>query len=132
MTPMAWSGFLFSSLGQKPRPTLTVSSISNFFFLSSVQMSWSGLTSSMFWLVWMSAAVTAPSLLTESNSVCSSRLCALNLTFFRFKTMSVTSSTTPSIVANSCIAPSTFNEVMAAPSSEESSTRRSELPMVWP
>jgi hypothetical protein len=57
---------------------------------------------------------------------------ALNLTFFRFSTMSVTSSTTPSMVANSCIAPSIFNEVMAAPSSEDSSTRRSELPTVWP
>ena len=35
-------------------------------------------------------------------------------------------------VANSCIAPSILIEVMAAPSSEESSTRRSELPTVWP
>ena len=33
----------------------------------------------------MSAAVTAPSLLTESSSVCGSRVCALNRTFFRFK-----------------------------------------------
>ena len=46
--------------------------------------------------------------------------------------MSVTSSTTPSTVANSCIAPSILMEVMAAPSREESSTRRRELPMVWP
>ena len=35
-------------------------------------------------------------------------------------------------VANSCCAPLILTEVMAAPSSEESSTRRSELPTVWP
>ena len=35
-------------------------------------------------------------------------------------------------VANSCCAPSILMEVMAAPSSEERSTRRSELPTVWP
>jgi hypothetical protein len=57
---------------------------------------------------------------------------ALKRIFLRFRTMSVTSSTTPSMVANSCMAPSTLMEVMAAPSSEESSTRRRELPMVWP
>jgi len=37
-----------------------------------------------------------------------------------------------SMVANSCMAPSTLMEVMAAPSSEDSSTRRRELPIVWP
>ncbi len=42
------------------------------------------------------------------------------------------SSTTPSMVANSCIAPSTLREEMAAPSREERSTRRRELPTVWP
>ncbi len=42
-------------------------------------MSWSGLTSSTFWLSWMSAAVTAPSLLTESKSVCASRAVRLEL-----------------------------------------------------
>ena len=44
--------------------------------------------------------------------------------------MSVTSSLTPSSVLNSCSTPSIFTEVTAAPSSEESSTRRSELPKV--
>jgi hypothetical protein len=70
MTPMGWSGFLFSSPGQKPRPTLISSSISNFFFLSSVQMIWAGLTNSTFWFSSMSPAVTSPSLLTESRRVC--------------------------------------------------------------
>ena len=44
--------------------------------------------------------------------------------------MSVTSSRTPGRVVNSCATPSIFTEVTAAPSSEESSTRRSELPNV--
>ncbi len=44
--------------------------------------------------------------------------------------MSVTSSRTPGMVVNSCAMPSIFTEVTAAPSSEESSTRRSELPNV--
>ena len=35
-------------------------------------------------------------------------------------------------IVNSCIAPSILTEVMAAPSREERSTRRSEFPMVWP
>ncbi len=44
--------------------------------------------------------------------------------------MSVTSSRTPGKVVNSCAVPSTLTEVTAAPSSEERSTRRSELPKV--
>ncbi len=44
--------------------------------------------------------------------------------------MSVTSSWTPGSVVNSCATPSIFHRVTAAPSSEESSTRRSELPNV--
>ena len=44
--------------------------------------------------------------------------------------MSVTSSRTPWSVVNSCEIPSIFTEVTAAPSRDESSTRRSELPNV--
>ena len=44
--------------------------------------------------------------------------------------MSTTSSRTPGSVVNSCATPSIFTEVTAAPSSDESSTRRSELPNV--
>jgi len=55
---------------------------------------------------------------------------AVETRFLRLRTMSVTSSRTPGSVVNSCAVPSTFTEVTAAPSSEESSTRRSELPNV--
>ena len=44
--------------------------------------------------------------------------------------MSVTSSRTPGSVVNSWATPSILTAVTAAPSSEESSTRRSELPNV--
>src|SRR6185369_3216430 len=53
-------------------------------------------------------------------------------TSFRFKTMSVTSSRTPGSVANSCSTPSIFSAEIAAPCRDESSTRRSALPMVVP
>jgi hypothetical protein len=48
----------------------------------------------------------------------------------RLRMMSVTSSLTPVSVENSCATPSILTEVTAAPSSDESSTRRSELPNV--
>ena len=48
------------------------------------------------------------------------------------RTMSVTSSRTPGIDENSCSTPSICTEVTAAPWSEDSSTRRSELPSVVP
>jgi len=50
----------------------------------------------------------------------------------RLRMISVTSSTTPGREVNSCRAPAIFTEVMAAPSSDDSSTRRRELPRVWP
>ena len=46
--------------------------------------------------------------------------------------MSVASSTTPGIGENSCSTPSILTAVIAAPSIEDSSTRRSALPMVVP
>ena len=46
--------------------------------------------------------------------------------------MSVTSSLTSSMVVNSWSAPSSRTAVIAAPWSEDNSTRRSELPMVMP
>ncbi len=46
--------------------------------------------------------------------------------------MSVASSTTPGIGENSCSTPSIFTAVIAAPSIEESNTRRSALPIVVP
>ena len=44
--------------------------------------------------------------------------------------MSVTSSFTPGTVENSCRTPSILMLVMAAPGMEDSSVRRSELPIV--
>ena len=44
--------------------------------------------------------------------------------------MSVTSSRTPGMDVNSWATPSILTDVTAAPSSDESSTRRSELPNV--
>ena len=48
------------------------------------------------------------------------------------RTMSVTSSRTPGIEENSCSTPSICTDVMAAPCSDDSSTRRSALPSVSP
>src|SRR5207247_1036063 len=56
--------------------------------------------------------------------------CSRQTRFLRLRMMSVTSSRTPVSVVNSCEIPSIFTEVTAAPSSEESRTRRSELPNV--
>ena len=46
--------------------------------------------------------------------------------------MSVASSTTPGIGENSCRTPSILTAVMAAPSIDDSSTRRIAFPMVVP
>src|ERR1700691_4523030 len=51
---------------------------------------------------------------------------------FRLRMMSVASSTTPVIDWNSCSTPSILTAVTAAPSMDESSVRRSALPMVVP
>ena len=83
-------------------------------------------------LSWMSAAVTWPSLLADTSKICGSRVWALNLIFLRFKTMSVTSSTTSGRVVNSCRALSILMAVIAAPCSDDSRMRRNELPMVMP
>ena len=46
--------------------------------------------------------------------------------------MSVTSSRTPGSVENSCRTPLIFTAVIAAPCSDDSRTRRRELPIVIP
>jgi hypothetical protein len=51
---------------------------------------------------------------------------------FRLRIISVASSTTPVMDWNSCRTPSILTAVTAAPSIEESSVRRSALPMVVP
>ena len=81
---------------------------------------------------WMSPAVTAPALFTLMPSEMVSRLWETMRIFFRLSTISVTSSTTPSMLWNSWFTPSILIDEIAAPSMELSSTRRSELPTVWP
>ena len=79
----------------------------------------------------MSAAVTMPSpRFVRRTSTSGDSPWRMQTSCFRLRMMSVTSSRTPGRVVNSCATPSIFTEVTAAPSSEESSTRRSELPNV--
>src|SRR6185312_2420758 len=80
----------------------------------------------------MSRARTSPALSTRSVSVLVESLCSLSGICFRLRMMSVASSTTPGIGENSWSTPSIFTAVIAAPSIEESSTRRSALPIVVP
>ena len=65
-------------------------------------------------------------------SVFASSVCILIGICLRLRMMSVTSSTTPGMGENSCCTPSILTAVTAAPSIEESSTRRRVLPMVVP
>ena len=80
----------------------------------------------------MSRAFTSPAFSTRRYSVLVVSVCIFSGTCLRFRMMSVASSTTPGIGENSCSTPSIFTAVIAAPSTEESSTRRSALPMVVP
>ncbi len=82
---------------------------------------------------WMSAAVTARSPRTRMCAISSvAPSFSLTRTSFRLRTMSVTSSATPGSVENSCSTPFTRTATIAAPWSDDSSTRRSALPMVVP
>ena len=79
----------------------------------------------------MSAAVTAPApFLAMCTSTSGDSPWSRQIRFLRLRMMSVTSSRTPGSVVNSCATPSILTAVTAAPSSDESSTRRSELPNV--
>ena len=79
----------------------------------------------------MSRAVISPGPVTTSGASTSvASECMRHTMPLRLSTMSVTSSVTPLIVENSCATPSMRTDVTAAPASEASSTRRSELPNV--
>ena len=79
----------------------------------------------------MSPAVMSPGPVTTSGaSISAASECMRQTTSLRLRTMSVTSSFTPLIVENSCATPSIRTLVTAAPASDDSSTRRSELPNV--
>jgi hypothetical protein len=79
----------------------------------------------------MSPAVTTPApFFAMCTSISGDSPWSRQMRSLRLRMMSVTSSRTPGSVVNSCATPSTLTDVTAAPSSEDSSTRRSELPNV--
>ena len=80
----------------------------------------------------MSPAVTMPGPVARISSRFGPSTSIFTATPLRFRTMSVTSSRTPGTIENSCSTPSIWTEVIAAPCSEESSTRLSALPRVRP
>src|ERR1700739_4871088 len=80
----------------------------------------------------MSPAVTGPGPFLCRRSSAESRACILSATDFRLSRMSTTSSCTPSMLVYSCSTPSISTSVMALPGMDDSSTRRSALPRVWP
>ena len=88
----------------------------------------SGSRISMSASVSMSRALTSPGLSTRRYSVLVVSTCILSGTCLRLRMMSVASSTTPGIGENSWSTPSILTAVTAAPSIDDSSTRRSELP----
>src|SRR5919199_1619326 len=128
ITPIGWSGDLFSSAGEYPRPRPIVRYISSLVFFSSVAMWASGFSSSTPEGRSMSPAVTSPGpLATSGTSISAASECIRATISLRLRTMSVTSSFTPLIVENSCATPWMRTLVTAAPASDESSTRRSGL-----
>ena len=76
--------------------------------------------------------VSCPEIETFTSSKSESSICLLNLTCLRFNTISVTSSTIPLIVENSCSTPSIFIEDIAKPSIEFNKILLSALPTVIP
>jgi len=78
----------------------------------------------------MSAAVTAPAPDLRRYMATGSSLSLVNTSPLRLRMISVTSSTTPGRVLNSCWLPSILMLVTAAPGMDDSSVRRNELPSV--
>ena len=99
---------------------------------SKVAMCVSGVSISTSASQMMSSAVKSPGpfLLIVITLGCSPW--SLTRSRLRFRTTSVTSSLTPGIVENSCSTPSILIEVTAAPTIDESNTRRKPLPIVAP
>ena len=135
MVPTAAEDFLFSSAGTYPLPFSMVNSNEILTLGSKLQT-----TKSVFKIwnpemnFWKSPAVilSCPEIEIETDSLSTSSICRLNLICFRFKMISVTSSTTPEIVENSWSTPSILTEVIANPSSEESKTLLKAFPTVKP
>jgi hypothetical protein len=96
------------------------------------QIMWSRLRISIPAEVPMSPAVTTPGPVARISSRFGPSTSILIATPLRLSTMSVTSSRTPGTDENSCSTLSICTEVIAAPWSEERSTRRRALPRVRP
>ena len=75
---------------------------------------------------------SCPETAIETVSLSDSSICFLNRTCLRFRIISVTSSTIPLIVENSCSTPSTRNDVIANPSREDNNTLLKAFPTVKP
>ena len=99
---------------------------------SSVQMTCSGLRISTSELASMSEALTWPGPSFFSTMRLTPSECTRSAISLMLRTMLVTSSRTPGIDENSCSTPSMCTVVIAAPCSDDSSTRRSALPSVMP
>ena len=100
---------------------------------TKVQITWSGFKISISASASISPAVTTPGVFLVSLRTLSSPLAWFFITIlFKFNTIAVTSSTTPSIFWNSWATPSIFTEVIASPGNEDSITLLSALPIVVP
>jgi len=96
-------------------------------------MTWSGLTIVMLASAWMSAAVMDPAFEARIARVMDSRLWETMSTFLRFRTISVTSSTTPSMLWNSLVHTVDLERGDGrAFDGAEQQHAGARLPMVWP
>jgi len=132
MTPMGWSGCFVFVAGGETSANFDFEVASNLPFLSSVQMCWSLLMTSQPATSWMSAGSDG-SLLVHGNLE-GAHLVIVRHEFDLLEVENDVGDVFDNVgrVANSCWAPLMRTEVMAAPSREESSTRRRELPTVCP
>ena len=115
-----------------PLPLSTVISIFKLPPSETVAICKSGFKTSTELSVIISAAVTSPSPLKSIRMIFSSLSNVFNLTFFKFRIISGTSSTTFGMVENSCTTPSIFTLVIALPGSDESRILLNEFPIVTP
>src|SRR5690606_5420603 len=95
-------------------------------------MTWSRLRLVMPTVSWMSPAQTTPGPLAVSVRRLGVSTSIFSVTPLRLRTMSVTSSSTPGTLLNSCRTLSICTLVMAAPCSDDIRMRRSALPSVRP
>ncbi len=134
MYPNTCSVGLFSSAGRYPLPFSTPNSISKCADSSKLQMTWSGFRISKALVTFaMSPALNCFCFLMVTVTLLSKLSATLRKrTCFRFRIISATSSTTPSMVENSCNTPGILIPVMAYPSNEDNRILLSALPIVTP